>query len=453
MVWRHAVKARVVLLQAPIGEELNELVAMHVISSPPLGILYIATVLEQHGVDVHVRDLTTHPMPMEEFGRWLCEVRPTAVGMSVSAVSCEGAMELADVVRVAVPEAKIVFGGPLATFIPEELLRRGKVDYVVMGEGEITMLELCEALSGQGARKSVADVPGLALRNGRDIIRTAPRGLVNNLDSLPIPKREFLSLDEYDVPYSIITSRGCLGKCTFCSAKAFWGGGVRYRSMSNVEKELIYLKDRYSPEHLFISDDTFTTSTSRMTEFCDILARNDFNVRWYCNGRVDRCGKAMLARMFGAGCRKLLLGVESADNDVLQSIGKQFTIEQAENAIRAARGAGLDVTCSFIIGHPLDTTETVRKTLDFALRVKQTYGCHSIVLFNTPYPGTPQFNSAKEMGMHLSFKSWDDYTTRWILEETRYLDKRVIAEFKEGKLDGQVLDRAYYEMIVPEESI
>ncbi len=228
--------------------------------------------------------------------------------------------------------APIVFGGPHATVLPESCLRNG-ADYVVLGEGEVTMLELVDALA---SGNDVSKVSGIAYLRDNVLHRTAARGVISNLDDIPLPARDLLPMDKYrnsqarsrkQPSHSLFTSRGCPGTCSFCN-KMIFGTKARYFSVERIVEEFFLLRDRYGAQDIAIYDDNFLADRKIAHAVCDALIRNKFDRTWSIEARIDSVDREILLHAKEAGCDFIAYGIESGSQKVLNSINKRITLDQ-----------------------------------------------------------------------------------------------------------------------------
>ncbi|MDX9975109.1 MAG: radical SAM protein [FCB group bacterium] len=428
----------VLLVTAPFTAKYRESGMAGFLSAPPLGLLYLSAYLKQAGYNVVVDDLMMRPPRRSVFLELLERHRPAVVGISALAVTYDGAVQLAAAAREALPDAKIVLGGAHPQFIADEVFSQSVTDFIVAGEGEETLLELCDTLYGRSNR-GFADIKGLLYRDGDGYKRNPARPLIEDLDSLPLPDRDAVDLRIYRLPYTIATSRGCVGQCVFCCAPALWGGRARLRGVESVKAELRLLREKYRMDTLFVTDDTFTVSHERVHAICDFLIEEDFRIRWYCNTRATANAPELMAKMYQAGCRKLLVGAESGDENVLFAVRKAILPEDVEACVKNGMAAGIDVSCSFMLGHHADTLDSIKKTVQFAKHLVKTYNCHVVLLTNSPYPGTYQYEHAEELGLKTRHTSWSEFAGPRILKRTAHLTEEMLEDLDRGKI-GDDLD-------------
>ncbi|MDD5556389.1 MAG: radical SAM protein [bacterium] len=369
----------------------------------PLGLAYVASVLERERIPFDLLDANALGMEMPEIVARVRERRPAAVGATVMTSMLAAGRRLADAVKALPSPPIVVFGGPHATIAPGETIERGGADICVRGEGEETVLDLMARLTeGPAGWRGVA---GISFRDGGEVVHTADRPLIRDLDSIPFPARRLLPMERYQTIHTgrkrfatIMTSRGCPGKCMFCYRP--FGRDLRYRSLDNVMAEVRELVERFRVEEISILDDAFTLDRERVIAFCERVLASGLQFEWRLgNGtRVDLIDEDLLRLMKRAGCYEVAFGIESGDDEVLRKIGKEITVAQVERAFAAAKRVGMETIGFFMIGHPFDTVGTMRKTIDFAVRLDPTYAQFTM---STPLPGTALWTWVKKHGRSL----------------------------------------------------
>ena len=359
-------------------------------NSAPLGLLYIAAMLEHENEEVCVIDAAAEQLNIPQTVQRVREWKPDVIGIGATTVIFEGAKELATALKEALPEAPIVLGGYHVTLVPDEAMAHDAFDVGVLHEGEYTMVELLEHFRGE---RELSSIEGIIYRGEEGLIETAHRKEFRALDELPIPARHLLPpdlyrpipVDEHGLPkFAMITSRGCPHKCAFCQ-KA--GSGYRSRSARQVVDEIEHLVRDFGAKDIAIVDSLFCANKRRVMAICDEIIRRGVKVSWTCSSRVEVVDKEMLQRMKDAGCWRTRFGVESGSDGVLDFISKGITKEKIRNAITWADEVGLRPKAFFMVGHMPDTKETMRETIDFAKSIP----LHDVtVQINTLLPGTPQ---------------------------------------------------------------
>jgi len=390
----------------PIFRETNSL--------PPLGILYLAAVVKQElGCKCHVIDFVIQDIYKKDLRKILLDNRPPIVGLSTYADSYSQLIEIGTFIKNILPETNIVIGGAFATFRYEELmLKHDFIDYAVRGEGEITFTELTKHILEQKEFKELEKIRGIAFRCGSEIVTTDSRERIDDLNSLPFPDRSLIkdlmiNLD-YSLPYTISTARGCPGNCIFCSSRYFWGAKVRTRNPESIFQELLEMYDKYEMYSFHITDDTFTARPKVARKVCNFIQEHKLPIKWSCESRADVVTKGLLVDLWEAGCHSIQFGIESSNQNILDAIGKKVTVEQIENAVRMASEMGYKVVGSFILGHYLDTLDTMKATIEFCRKLKDKYRLLPAFALNTPFPGTYQEENAEKLGMKIHTKDYND---------------------------------------------
>lgn len=346
-------------------------------SWPPLGILYVATVLEEVGVEVSVLDQAAKALSVEETVNWVRREDPDILGFSTLSGSGRTAAMIAEVVKKMNPEVLIVFGNYHATFCAEKILWKYPfVDVVVRGEGEQTCLELVKSLEkGHG----LEEVQGVSFRRDGRIVSTPERPVTWKIDEFPFPNRNLLDVEYRSTMFgidlatgrftSVLSSRGCPYQCRFCGCRKMAHGVWRARSVENVLEELRMLDSAGYEQFLFV-DDNFTLNPRRVMDLCKGIREAGLDMEWMCESRVDNCSREMVEAIVKAGCRVLYFGIESANQRILDYYRKGITPTQSERAVRRARKAGIDVIIgTFILGAPTESREEILNTLKFAQKL------------------------------------------------------------------------------------
>ncbi|MCE4625641.1 MAG: B12-binding domain-containing radical SAM protein [Desulfurococcales archaeon] len=403
-----------ILLTLPPEVHNLEIYKILGMKAPPLGLASIAAALEHAGHKVRIIDSPTLELGMKE---WLSIVRsekPDLVGISVLTPLAPKAYEAVKVLKAELPDIPVVMGGPHPTFMFNEALDNG-ADIIVLGEGELTTLELVETLEREGFNTSkLKDIPGIAFRDdqGRTVV-TKPRKPIMDLDSLPWPARHLLPMEKYTLfgkpirVAHVMASRGCPYGCIYCTTSYFWGRRVRFRSASNVASEVEHLVEKYNVKYLVFSDDELLINRRFVREFIKEMKDRGIDLPFACGARVDHVDRKILKLLSENNCVTLYLGVESASQETLNRIGKRITIEQVERAFQLRKEFGIPVVGSFILGFPWETIDDMKRTVDFAIKLDPDYAQFTAL---TPYPGTPLYEYAKKHKL-IEDWNWEHYTT------------------------------------------
>ena len=385
----------------------------------PLGLTYIAAVLEKEGDDVEIIDMNARKVSDQHLRQTVRGV--DLVGITGMITEYQEILRITKIIKEADSNVKVVLGGPLPTTIPEELLQMSPADFVVIGEGERTIVTLTAALKRGG---DLASIAGIGYKNGEQVFITDRPEHIADLDTIPFPARHLLDMKRYTRNQfhnfstkmagigkirstNMITSRGCPYSCTFCF-KDMWGHKWRGRSPENIVAEIALLNAEYGINGFFFNDDTFVLDTKRVLRFCQLIMESRLNIAWYCNARVNLVSKELLEAMYASGCREVAYGIESGNQQVLDAMKKNITIEQVRNAVMWTKEAGIRANGFFMIGLPGETKETIHQTIAFAEELDMDFYGFSLV---TPLPKTELYQAALTKGLAAAdlatLKDWD----------------------------------------------
>lgn len=379
--------------------------------APPLGIAYMAGVLQENNIDVEILDASAEDMDFKDVEKELLKRKPDLVALTALTPTIGRALETAQVVKETLPDSIVVMGGYHPTFNFIETLEDENVDIVIRGEGEYIMLNLVQALENQS---SLHDVKGIVFedKNSKEIVVNPEAPLIQDLDELPFPALNLLPMKKYRLldmdthMTTMITTRGCPMQCSFCSSAAMHGKKIRERSVENIVDEIEYLKTNYDIDTIAFMDDTFTLKKRKVMAICDEILKRNIEIMWGCTSRVDTLDEKLLKKMKEAGCITIFIGVESADQQQLDNMCKNTTIAKIENAFKIAHKLKIRTIASVALGMPGDTKEIMNKTVKFVHKLKPNYAIYSLA---TPYPGTSFYKEAFEKNL-IKIKDWSKYT-------------------------------------------
>lgn len=379
--------------------------------APPLGIAYMAGVLQENNIDVEILDASAEDMDFKDVEKELLKRKPDLVALTALTPTIGRALETAQVVKETLPDSIVVMGGYHPTFNFIETLEDENVDIVIRGEGEYIMLNLVQALENQS---SLHDVKGIVFedKNSKEIVVNPEAPLIQDLDELPFPALNILPMKKYRLldmdthMTTMITTRGCPMQCSFCSSAAMHGKKIRERSVENIVDEIEYLKTNYDIDTIAFMDDTFTLKKRKVMAICDEILKRNIEIMWGCTSRVDTLDEKLLKKMKEAGCITIFIGVESADQQQLDNMCKNTTIAKIENAFKIAHKLKIRTIASVALGMPGDTKEIMNKTVKFVHKLKPNYAIYSLA---TPYPGTRFYEEAFEKNL-IKIKDWSKYT-------------------------------------------
>ncbi|MHA1572539.1 MAG: B12-binding domain-containing radical SAM protein [Alphaproteobacteria bacterium] len=388
------------------------------LEAPPLGLAYIAGAAEHAGHQVDVLDLgVSQPTDLQVALTRAYQV----VGITAASYWYYDAVRLASLFKRASPDVVTVLGGPHAAIDPHGSARTDCFDFVVRGEGEHTFAELLAALSGGGAQDKAAyqAIDGLAFYLNGDVLLTTPRGVIEDLDTIPNPAYHLFPMERYKA-HAILASRGCPFRCAFCAVNHIWGKKWRSRSPDSVVDEAQHLVDRYGPKEIIIQDDTFNAIVPRAIRLSEQLACRLHRPFWTAQGiRADRMTNDLAVAMSSAGCAAVSVGIESADETVLSLMRKGERIDDIERGVRCLQRHALPVHGQFIIGNAGETRRSVQCSFDFARRVQVEAPRFNMAL---PYPGTELWEWVCENGRFLErdYRRFSHHSTRPVFETAEF---------------------------------
>ena len=421
-----------------------------------MGLGYLAGALLAHGYQVDIWDASIEE-EFENFDTFLSRNAYDVVGLSAPTPLIVSAWEAAAVAKKR--GAVTILGGPHLTLMPHESMEKDAVDLVVRGEAENTIIEIVDALakdSGQAqgdklprlfSKAAMGDIPGLSWRDEAGKIQHNPdRPLEEDLDAIPFPAHHLFKIERYTNlnpltdglnpharAYTIVTSRGCPYKCTYCS-KPITGNTWRPRSVENVIAEWRWLVEDLGATEIGVTDDIWNMDPARAKELCQALIDNKLNhVPWVTihGMKVNRTDLELFQLMKAAGCKRVGFGIESGDDEVLRKVIKKGqTVQMVRNAVRWAKQAKLQTMGFFIYGMPGETEETMEKTTQLALELNPDL---AHFLMATPFPGTEMWDLLQEAGL-VTPGNWDQLA----IQEDKAL-------FTYGSLPAEVVERKWHE--------
>jgi len=408
---------------------------------PPINELYAATHVRQAGIDVLFIDAQSQTYEWQELQKNLFTDISIVVVMSSTQSFKEDVHAISDI-KSKKPNIKAILFGSHPTFMPKYCLEADVIDYIVLREPEEILRKLTYAiLYNQDSRGStpikIEDINGIGYRTNSGEIKINPYHSFMNMDDLSIPDRSLLPSDaDYfnpvvkKLPYTTMqTSRGCPGRCIFCTAPTFYGNKARVRSCEKVMEELREVK-RLGYKEVFFRDETFTAYKKRNIEICEAMIKEGLNLSWIANGRVDMIDKDTMVIMKRAGCHMLKFGVETGNDELLKEYKKGVTCAQAEEVFKWASEAGLDTHAHMVIGGRGETSQTINKTITFVKKLKPTTVSFGIL---TPYPGTELFDTVAKL--HPEIKDGSDsnmenlHTTGFFSEDICQMSSNQLSKY------------------------
>ena len=437
-----------------------------------LGIMAVAGYLrEVGGIIPRIIDSLADGLSLEDLREIFKKEQPDIVGFSVLTFNILDCLDVVSIINEVSPATKVCFGGFHATIQPLETLTLPGVDFIVIGEGEITFTELVlflkdsplekpkkldnlKELNGKTNNKTrtkldlagstaekkegFAAIDGLGWidKNGNPILNT-PRKAVAKLDTFPYPAHDLINLEKYSLVLaeeskvaSIQTSRGCPSKCTFCDIRLT---KYRYRSAEHVLSEMQFLKG-LGVKEFFILDDTFTINKNRLYKLCNLMIQNGVDIKYKISSRVDKVDQELLDLLAASGCYRIHYGIETGSQRLLDYLEKGVTIQQNIAAIKMTKKAGIETLAYMMIGIPTETREEIQETIDFVDKLQPDRVNYSIC---TPFPKTKLYQMALE-----NDPTMEDYWTEFAKNPDPNFKIRTLNEYLTKKELRDIQDKA-----------
>lgn len=441
-LWGNMMK--IFLIEPPKTVSVDLMKRSRPTAQPPLGLAYIAAILEQNNYDVRILDciiedpncavgtkiddgIVRFGLSDTDIAKHIKDFDPDIVGVSaVLSIKYRDAKNVCRIAKEVNPNIITIMGGAHPTS-NINVLDDPNLDYIVGGEGDYSCLELIQYLEG---KRDISTLDGIGMKIDGKIKVIPKTKFIQNLDELPFPARHLLPIEKYwkvNLPHgestrtpwtSIVTSRGCPGSCFYCSAHMLWGRRYRSRSVENVLREIKMLIDTYGIRELLIEDDNFTFDKARTGGILDRIIKNGWDLTWTTpNGTaIFALDAELLRKIKQSGCTSLTIAVESGSQRILSNIvRKPLNLDRVEKIAREAKEAGLKLKAFYMIGIPGETKEEMDATLAVARRIKADWSCFSIA---TPLPGTEMYEVCRRKGYVKDIDMTDiEYTTARIRTE------------------------------------
>jgi anaerobic magnesium-protoporphyrin IX monomethyl ester cyclase len=368
--------------------------------SPPLGILYLASYLRQRlDVDLQVIDQNLNEdISVDYCIRQALEAKADIYGISFGSPQYHYAVAISRALKNQRPDASIICGGPHPSALPAETIFDTGCDAVFESESEETVYEFVRECIG--GNFNPAHIKGIHyLNGGQNCLYSGPRPFIRELDSIPFPARDLVDFKKYtrtidgEPATTIITARGCPGKCIFCSQHS-WKNSLRLRSVVNIIQEIDHIRNAYSVKNVLFLDDTLTVNYRRILQLCNEL--KDRGVKWRGWTRANLINQNLADKMAESNCMALCIGVESGSQTILNQLRKGTTVEENRQAIKYIKNSDIKARISLIVGSPGETWDTIRETLDFVIETQPDDWLLSIFV---PVPGSQAYANPEKYGI------------------------------------------------------
>lgn len=404
---------------------------------PPLSLISIAPILTQGGHKVELLDAQAEQLNLETTTSRASDLEPSVIIIPTSSFSFKEDASTLEHLKAELGCTTVVFGSH-PTFMPMESLRPDAVDFIVRGEPELATRDLVDGIE----KESYAKVRGIGYKEkGRPKINP-PHPLIEDLSALPFPDRSLIPDVFYFNPLverfpwtTALTSRGCPGKCVFCSSPNFYGRRFRLRTADSVVEEMLYLINKGFKE-VFYRDETFTANRRRVRSICEKILKERLDVTWICNTRVGLVDRELMELMLRAGCHTLKVGVESGEQRILDNLKKGISIEDTRRLFTWAHETGMKTHAHVMLGCIGETEDSLKRTIRFVKEMDPT-----TVTFNifTPFPGTEIFQMLTEKtdigdgtGCDLQMLHTKSFFTQYFCEiPPERLEKALIEAYRE----------------------
>lgn len=363
---------------------------------PPLGILYISAFLKQHGIETSIFDSTfSHKAALWDE---LKTYQPEVLAIYTNLMTKLNVLEIIKEVKVSYPHIKIILGGPDVTYNLENYLKGG-ADFIVIGEGENTTQELVTCLSEGNDPHTIN---GLAFIEKDQLVKTAPRVKLRQVDELPIPDRDGIEIEKYLNAWqthhgmsalNVSTQRGCPYTCKWCST-AVYGQSYRRRSPANVIAELKEIKSTYNPDSIWFVDDVFTVSHKWLEEMADEMDKHDLHIPFECISRADRMNAEVIQILKRMGCFRIWIGAESGSQRIIDAMDRRVSVHQVREMIRETRKVGIEAGTFIMIGYPGETEADIKETIK---HLKESNPDHFTITKAYPIKGTDLYEEVEDL--------------------------------------------------------
>ena len=387
---------------------------------PPLGILYLSAYLEQHGVQHEVYDTTFSQK--QSLKSYLQKNQRKIVALYTNLMTKLYVIDIVKFIKQEHAETIVILGGPDVRYNAENYLRIG-CDYLVIGEGEVTFLDLVKNLQ---ARKSISNIQGIAfLQNGKLIINPE-REKIKDLDTLPEPNRSKINLQQYLDAWrthhgknaiSISTMRGCPYTCKWCS-RGVYGLSYRRRSPEKVAEEMLNIRQQYNPDSLWFVDDVFTISHKWLESFKSEIQKRNVLIPYECITRADRLNEQVIQTLKDTGCFRVWIGAESGSQKVIDLMDRRVDVEQVRRMIKLTSQYGIEAGTFIMLGYPGETHDDITETIK---HLKESNPDHFTITVAYPIKGTDLYEEVE--GRQLNNIEWSSTTDRSIDFERTYRRK------------------------------
>jgi anaerobic magnesium-protoporphyrin IX monomethyl ester cyclase len=434
----------------------------------PIGLLYIASILKGYSIDVEIYNQDLHHYPDSHLTEYLDNNKFDVVGYSTIGgyYQYHKLLSVSKAINRSRNRPFYIIGGHGPAPEPEYFLRKTQADVVVIGEGEVTIVELMDAIANH---KSLSSIKGIAYREKDKVYINKKRPLISDLDSIPMPAYELFPIEHYrllrmphcknsDFVMPMLSGRGCIFKCNFCYRL---DEGFRARSNEAVVEEIRFLKVNYGINYIAFMDELLMSSVKRTEDLCKAFIKANLNIKWDCCGRLNFAKPSLLKLMRDSGCVFINYGVEAYDDRILRNMNKCLTTKQITRGIEATLAAGISPGYNIIFGNIGENRDTLEKGVQFLLKYDDGAQLRTIRPV-TPYPGSPlyyhaikegllkdceDFYERKHMNSDLLSLNFTELTDEELHDALCCANKRLLENYFQKKLKSswKMTEKLYYE--------
>jgi anaerobic magnesium-protoporphyrin IX monomethyl ester cyclase len=395
---------------------------------PPYSLCMIAAILENKGIKIKLSDCVVEGIDFEKLKIKVKEFGPDAVIINTSTPCIDNDLRVARAVREVNDDILTIAIGIHVTELPEpSFTTEPKLDLIIRNEVEETIDEIFSLKTG------IDKINGISYREHGKVHNNANRGFIGNLDKLPFPAWHYINFKYYTLPFYdrpfllLATARGCPYRCTFCSAKPYYGGKLRFRSPKKVVDEMEYAVNNHKINEFLMWTEGFTINNEYAISICKEILDRKLKVNWVCNSRVDTVTENLLDYMKKAGCWMIGYGVESGSQEILDHAKKGIKLQDIKNAITMTKKKGIEVTAHCIIGLIGETKKTVKQTVDLVKKLDVDFAQFYCVV---PMPWTELYAEAKNKG-YIVTEDWSLYEQNFSVMKTGHLSPEEVVRLRD----------------------
>lgn len=396
----------------------------------PLSLAISASLLRNSGFEVKIVDAIVENFDLQDIKKIVRDFQPKVVIINAVTPSIESDLSTCQAIKEIDNKIKTAIIGIHGTSLPNECLKmQASLDFVVRAEPELTILELCFAISKSNDFKAIN---GLSYRQNNEYFHNSDRAFIQDLDTLPFPAWDLVNVDKYRMPFTnkrfllVAASRGCPYQCTFCADKAYYGRSLRLRSPKKIVDELEWVVSQFKIKDFLFWSESFTINTDFAKAVAKEIIKRKLDIQWVCNSRVDNVDEELLREIKQAGCWMIGYGVESANQAVLDSVKKGIYIQDTINAVTLSKKAGLEVTAHCILGFPQDTKASILETIEFVKKLDIDYAQFYCAV---PFPGSELYKQAKDENWIYS-QDWRRFEQNFSVLNTPHLSTQEIMRLR-----------------------